>query len=94
MEYRVKRNCGWGDRFWTPGQTIADGDVPADVVKVLLARDSVEPAGRPPKSAGKEAAAEATPAEGAAEGAPEGSPGRFDELPDHGAEPTPRRKGK
>lgn len=91
MEYRVKRTCGWGDKFWAPGQTIADGDVPADVVKVLLARDSVEPAGRPPKSAGKEAAvAEAPPAEGA----PEGSPERFDELPDHGAEPTPRRKGK
>jgi hypothetical protein len=35
--------CGWGDRSWHPGDVIADGDVPADVLRVFIRRRVVEP---------------------------------------------------
>lgn len=44
MRYEVVQACGWGDRSWAAGDEIADGEVPAAVVEVLLGRKAIEPA--------------------------------------------------
>lgn len=36
--YKVVRNCGWGNKSWVKGGTIRDGDVPPEVIDVLLNR--------------------------------------------------------
>ena len=49
MKYRVLKGCAWKDpktgtpHEWPKGGEVADGDVPPEVIKVLLRQKAIEP---------------------------------------------------
>lgn len=46
--YVFVKGSSWKDREWQPGDRIADGDVPADVIAVLKRSKAIKPA--PPQA--------------------------------------------
>lgn len=44
-EYEVVKDCGWGAKSWKPGDRIKAGEIPPEVVKVLLRTKSVRKVG-------------------------------------------------